>query len=139
MVWKKDELLCREVLLLEPYKFKARSRGSAWKEISEALNSGSNDELYFKADARAVRGRFYMILNQYKTKMRGETNASGINPEQTAHEALEELWERVESYEDEQLNTDKENSSKQEKEKLADDELRHKAFMYGACSCKRNG
>ena len=49
---EKDELLP----LLEPYKFKARSRdrGSAWKEISEALNSGSTDELYFKADARAV-------------------------------------------------------------------------------------
>ena len=38
-------------------------------EIAEALNSGSNDELYFKADARAVRERFYMILNQYKTKI----------------------------------------------------------------------
>ena len=58
MVWtkEKDELLCREVLLLEPYKFKARSRGrgSAWKEISEALISGSTDVLYFKADARVV-------------------------------------------------------------------------------------
>ena len=59
MVWtkEKDELLYREVTLLEPYKFKARSRdrGSAWKDISEALNSGSTDELYFKADALAVR------------------------------------------------------------------------------------
>ena len=67
-----------------------------------------------------------MILNQYETKMRGETNASGINPEPTAHEALEELLERVKAYEDEQLNTDKENSSKQEKEKLSDEELHHK-------------
>ena len=52
MVWTKE----RDELL-EPYKFKARSRdrGSAWKEISEALNSGSTDELYFKADARTVR------------------------------------------------------------------------------------
>ena len=59
MVWtkEKDELLYREVTLLEPYKFKARSRdrGSSWKEISEALNSGPTDELYFKADALAAR------------------------------------------------------------------------------------
>ena len=55
--------------------------------------------------------------------MLGETNVSGINPEPTAHDALQELLERVKAYEDEQLNTDKENSSKQEKEKLADDEL----------------
>ena len=61
--------------------------------------------------------------------MRGEINASGINPEQTAHEALEELLERVKACEDEQLNTEKENSSKQEKEKLADDELRHKTIQ----------
>ena len=31
-----------------------------------------------------------MILNLYETKMRSETNASGINPEPTAHEALED-------------------------------------------------
>ena len=61
--------------------------------------------------------------------MRGETNSSGINPEPTVHEALEELLERVKAYEDEQLNTNKENSSKQEKEKLADEELRHKAIQ----------
>ena len=30
--------------------------------------------------------------------MRGETNASGINSEPTAHEALEELLERVKAY-----------------------------------------
>ena len=82
------------------------------------MNSGSTDELYFKVDARSVHERFYMILNQYETKMRDETNASGINPEPTAlDEALEELLERVKAYEDEQLNTDKENSSINKKNK----------------------
>ena len=48
-------------------------------------------------------------------------------------ETLEELLERVKAYEDEQLNTDKENSSKQEKEKLAAEELRHKAMHGNVC------
>ena len=33
-----------------------------------------------------------MIPNLYETKMRVETNASGINPEPTAHEAALEDW-----------------------------------------------
>ncbi|XP_057302767.1 uncharacterized protein LOC130636935 [Hydractinia symbiolongicarpus] len=42
MIWnnEKDVLLCREILVKEPYKFKfkTRERGQAWTEISEILN-----------------------------------------------------------------------------------------------------
>ena len=41
MVWDeiKDDMLCREVLLLGPYLFKPRTRerGNAWESISENL------------------------------------------------------------------------------------------------------
>ena len=69
MVWSplKDELLLREVLLIEPYKHKTRSRekGSSWKTIANNLCSSSNDEIYFKVDARAVRERFDLLVSQY--------------------------------------------------------------------------
>ena len=56
MVWdeKKDDMLCREVLLFEPYQFKpwTRERGNAWKAISENLMASKS--VNFKADIRAV-------------------------------------------------------------------------------------
>ena len=49
MVWnnEKDELLCREVLLMEPYQYKARSweQGNVWKQIADALNLISTEKL----------------------------------------------------------------------------------------------
>ena len=74
MVWNdyKDELLLREVLLVEPHKFKHRSRerGNAWKIIVDSLNSGSTDDIYFKVDARAVRERLDLLIAQYLSKMK---------------------------------------------------------------------
>ena len=43
MAWndQKDKLLCREILLFEQHKFKARTRekGNSWKAIADNLNS----------------------------------------------------------------------------------------------------
>ena len=67
MLWndQKDELLCREILLFEPCKFKARTRekSSSWKSIADNLNSLDG----FKVDARSVRERcgvMRLILKQ---------------------------------------------------------------------------
>ena len=61
MAWndQEDELLCREILLFKPYKFKARTRekGNSWKAIADDLNSLDR----FKVDARAVRERYGII------------------------------------------------------------------------------
>ena len=58
IVWndQKDELLCREILVLEPYKFKARTRekGNMWKAIADNVIFLAG----FKVDARAVRERY---------------------------------------------------------------------------------
>ena len=61
-----DELLCREILLFEQYKFKARTRekGNSWKAIANNLNS--LDE--FKVDARVVRER-YSVIKKKKTPL----------------------------------------------------------------------
>ena len=95
MVWndQKDELLCRDILLLEPYKFKARTRekGDLWKAISDNLNSLDG----FKVDARAVRERYGVIRAHFERKEKEEKMASGINPEVTPLDTtLEELTER---------------------------------------------
>ena len=52
-----DTLLCREVLLEEPYKYKKGSneRGKKWTEIAEALNK--SEEVKFKVTQRGVRER----------------------------------------------------------------------------------
>ena len=64
MLWNdnKDEILCREVLVFEPYQFKPRSheRGNAWKAISENLNASIT--LSFKVNARSMRERLTEIM-----------------------------------------------------------------------------
>ena len=56
MVWdnEKDEYLCREVLLFEPYLHNPRTvaRGNTWKAIAAQLTSAP---LSFEVDAQAVR------------------------------------------------------------------------------------
>ena len=83
IVWndQKDELLCREILLLEPYKFKAgtREKGNLWKAIADNLNSLDR----FQVDARAVREYYGVIKAHFEAKEKEEKMASGINPEVT--------------------------------------------------------
>ena len=78
MVWndQQDELLCREILLFEPYKFKVRARekGNSWKAIADNLNSLDG----FKVDARAVRERYGVIKAHFEPKEKEEKRASGI-------------------------------------------------------------
>ena len=100
MVWnqEKDEMLCKEVLLFEPYKFRPRprtkERGNAWKCIAENLNDIRTKN--FKVDARAVRERFSVIKAHYEAKTREELAASGISPELTpADQAIEDILEQI--------------------------------------------
>ena len=83
IVWndQKDELLCRKILLLEPYKFKARTREkvNTWKAIADNLNFLDG----FKVDARAGRERYGVNKAHFKAKEKEEKMASGINPEVT--------------------------------------------------------
>ena len=83
MVWndQKDELLWSEILLFEPYKFKARTRTNSLDES--------------KVDARAVRERYGVIKARFETKEKEGKRASGVNPEVThLGTALEKLIER---------------------------------------------
>lgn len=141
MVWtnEKDEVLCREVLLYEPYQFKPRSRerGNAWKSIADTLCSS---ELNFKVDARAVRERLSAIVAKHKQKMISEQSASGISP---AHSPLDDALEEISNKIDEaEQNYDKlaqENNGKiQENARKAMD-MRNRAIeSLGETQARRN-
>ena len=74
MLWtdEHDELLCREVLLIEPYRKKAstRKRGQAWTTIAENLNSILKPK--FNVSQRSVRERFALLEKRYRKKNNDE-------------------------------------------------------------------
>ena len=95
MEWKEehDLLLCREILVCQPYKFKERTveRGKIWEEISNHLNTCETAK--FRVNKRSVRERFKLIKEKFKRKIREEENSSGIDVEPTSEleESLEEI------------------------------------------------
>ena len=121
MEWKEehDLLLCREILVCQPYKFKERTveRGKIWEEISNHLNTCETAK--FRVNKRSVRERFKLIKEKFKRKIREEENSSGIDVEPTSEfeQALEEIFSFEESF------PVKEKESKQAKE----EENKHKA------------
>ena len=92
MEWKEehDLLLCREILVCRPYKFKERTveRG----KICETAK--------FRVNKRSVRERFKLIKEKFKRKIREEENSSGIDVEPTSEleQALEEICSFEESF-----------------------------------------
>ena len=121
MEWKEehDLLLCREILVCQPYKFKERTveRGKIWEEISNHLNTCETAK--FRVNKRSVREQFKLIKEKFKRKIREEENLSGIDVEPTSEleQALEEICSFEESF------PVKEKESKQAKE----EENKHKA------------
>ena len=91
-----DLILAKEMLLIEPYRFKKRSKGSgkAWKKIAENLNSLQT--AHFSVSQKAVRDRANLIVKNHKLKLREITKASGIDvPEPTELETtLDDIIER---------------------------------------------
>ena len=83
IVWTdhKDDLLLREILLFEPFKFKphTKERGNAWKMVGDNLNQLDSEQ--FKVDQRGVREKFGILKRHLEAKTREELKASGIAPE----------------------------------------------------------
>ena len=97
MEWteQKDVMLSREILLCEPFKYRAGSkeRGSVWSQIATNLNTHPG----FTVSQRAVRDRFG-ILEKAKKRKREIENGTGISPKDSEHDlALEEIIEKWEA------------------------------------------
>ena len=89
-------LLAREMLTVEPYKCKNRSResGQAWDLIAVNLNSVHAPR--FRVSQKSVRDRARILLKNFKLKIREEEKASGIEVEELSELdlALEEIIEK---------------------------------------------
>ena len=102
MVWTnhKDNLVLREVLLLELFKFKPRTkeRGNAWKMVADNLKQLHFEQL--KVNQRAVRERFGILKTCFEVKTGEELKTSGIAPEKDEiMDGLQDVIEKIKAYE----------------------------------------
>ena len=131
MIWtdEHNELLMREVLLVEPYQFKVstKERGNAWNGIVEDLNNIRSRR--FHVNKRSVREHYGLLLTNYKRKMAEINKASGINVIETPLDSIiREILERAKEYEEMFEKENEEKSEKLEAERLNAEEMRLKAM-----------
>ena len=128
MDWKKehDVLLCCDMLICQPYKFKERTveRGKAWEEILKYLNTCKTAK--FHVNKRSVRERFKLIKEKFKRKIPQEETLSGIEVEPTLElkQALEEICSLEESF---PLEEEESKQAKGEENKQKVEEIRRKS------------
>jgi hypothetical protein len=129
MEWKEehDVLLCREILISQPFKFKERTveRGKIWDQIANQLNTCQT--LKFRVNKRSVRERFKLIKEKFKRKIQEEENASGIDvePASELEQALEDICALEESLPAEVTDS---KQAKAKANKLKAEEIRQKAM-----------
>ena len=95
MEWtqKHDILLCREILVIEPYKHKkgTNERGKLWIVITENLNAVPVDEAKFNVKKQGVRERFNLLKYKFSEKIKAE--GTGTAPPEM--DELEILLEEI--------------------------------------------
>ncbi|RMX59156.1 hypothetical protein pdam_00024413, partial [Pocillopora damicornis] len=85
-------ILCQEILVLEPFKAKKGSiaRGQIWDKIANNLNSLQHPQ--FRVTTRSVRERYTLLSDKFRAKMRDEEKARGIDTDLSdVEKALEEI------------------------------------------------
>lgn len=87
-----DLILCREILMIQPYQYRSGSKesGNAWTSISTDLNSIV--EVKFNTTRKSVRDRYKLLLDKYNKKMRTQLGASGSSENPTE---LDEILENI--------------------------------------------
>jgi len=124
-----DVIMCRKVLVSEPYKFKSRTpeRGQSWESVAQQLNSIHQPS--FRVTARSNCDRFTLLLTKYAPKLRMEEKAPGIKVEQTELDSLlEEILEREKEAKKDLELKDHDKKSKVDKEKATAEEVRKQAL-----------
>ncbi|CAH3181100.1 unnamed protein product [Porites lobata] len=124
MEWteQKDVMLAREILLCEPFKYRAGSkeRGSVWSQIATNLNTHPG----FTVSQRAVRDRFGIL--EKKAKKRKQLDL-----------ALEEIIEKWEAADQEFQLDNQSKAKKLEKDKETAEEMRRMSMETLGASKKR--
>lgn len=124
-----DVIMCREVLVSEPFNFKPRSpeRGKVWEKIAQELNAIEKPK--FRVTARAVRDRYSLLITKHAQKLREEEKASGIEVETSELDnLLEEIIEREKNAKAKIESQDMDKNKKAEKEKATAEEVRKQAM-----------
>lgn len=127
--WTKahDTQLCREVLALEPYKYKNGSNeaGKIWTDIAQSLKNCQQLKFKQNRSQRAVRERFSLLQAKQKEKESEEIRASEISPEQDELDVLlEEITEREKAAEENKEDVNR----KKENDKATAEEMRKQAM-----------
>ena len=125
-----DLMLCREVLVMEPFKLQkqSRERGEIWGEIAQNLNGLSVPK--FTVRTRSVRDRLTLFLRKYKEKVRKEEQGSSMRcDEETELEmALSEDIEKEQAADLERKENTNTLTKKNEKDKASAEESRLKTL-----------
>ena len=133
-------MLCREVLVLEPWKFpkQSKERGDVWGEVALDLNATSYPK--FKVSKRFVRDRLTLLVSKYKEKMRKEEQGSGIECEDETEleKALSEIIEKEQAGDMERKENSNTLTKKNESEKASAEESTLKAMERLGQTKKRN-
>lgn len=135
-----DVVLCREILLTDPFQSKQRTvqRGQLWQSIADHLNDAV--ELKFKVSKRGVRERYSLLAEKFKKNTRNEERASGIDTEMTELDILvEEIIAKEEHSEETHQNSTAENKKKADQSKADGTDMRLKAMETLKESNKRKG
>eukprot|EP00795_Rhopilema_esculentum_P002222 gene2222-biopygen11283 len=132
MTWTKqhDVLLCREVLVVQPFTFRngTHDRGQCWERIANNLNLVEHP--HFIVDQRSVRDRFTKLEKDFNRKKASEERASGISPEEPDEldQALEDITETAREQQEQLLRGEVKKKNDIEKEKETAEAVRKRAM-----------
>ena len=121
-----DVMLCRDILVVEPFRFKheSRERGQAWEKILSEIERPK-----FNVDQRAVKDHFLKLERAHKRKMAQEEGPSGINTENTElDDAMEEIVGKSQTAEEEQGKVDESKRKNVEMEKATAESVRKRSM-----------
>ena len=133
MKWSEehDLMRCREVFVIEPFKYpkQSRERGEIWGEIAQNLNGLSSPK--FTVRTRCVRDRLTLLLKKYKGKIRNEEQGSGIkcDKETELEMALSDIIEKERAADSERKENTNTLTKKNEIDKASAEESRLKALQ----------
>ena len=90
-----DIALCREIILVNPFKAKKKTipRAKLLEEV--ATNVNKMDTIEFNTSQRGVRDRYMRISNKFRARMVEEQRASGISPETSELDVFRRLAGRT--------------------------------------------
>lgn len=136
---KHDVLLCREIIVSEPFKFKKGSleKGKVWTDVAESLNSCR--DLQFKVNQRSVRDRFALLQSKFKSKNSADERSSGTSVTPTElDELVYEVMEK-ENAAAENLESEGTSKSKMEADRSKAEEARKRAMERVGQTKRRQG